>query len=126
MRITAYAKRQSWTRQVQVVTRQLTVAQSDAIREMQSVPQSLAAILRERKERTKLGLRKYTAEAAEQAAESGGDLRLAPKVRDVAAVHSTLWPAETGEGILDVGLLVGKITPALISVDGQRAGDNRR
>jgi len=40
---------------------------------------------------------------------------LARNVRDVAAIHSTLWPAESGEGILDVAFLVGKITPTTIA-----------
>jgi hypothetical protein len=42
--------------------------------------------LSERKDRTKLGLSKYAAEAAERAAESDGDLHLSRNVRDVAAV----------------------------------------
>ena len=37
---------------------------------MQSVPQSLVAILNERKERTRLGLSKFTAEAADYATET--------------------------------------------------------
>src|SRR5438552_17283793 len=68
--VLAHAKRHGWTQQIQVVTEQLTVVQSDAITPVQSVPQSLAAILSERKDRTKLGLSKYAAEAAERAGES--------------------------------------------------------
>jgi hypothetical protein len=79
--------------------------QSDAI----TVPQSLAAILSERKDRTRLGLSKFTAEAAEQAAESGGDLRLSRNVRDVAAVHSTLWPEVQRSEILSLELLSGQV-----------------
>src|SRR5215831_7296934 len=70
--ILAHAKRHGWTQQIQAVTQELSVMQPDAItpvQSVQSVPQSLAAILAERKERTKLGLSKYTAAAAEQAAE---------------------------------------------------------
>ena len=74
--------------------------QSDAITPVQSVADSLAVILSERKDRTKLGLSKYAAEAAERAAESDGDLALARNVRDVAAVHSTLWPETPQPGIL--------------------------
>ena len=59
-----------------------------------SVPQSVAAILSERKERTKLGLSKYAAEAAEEAAEHRDKLGIAGKVRDVSAIHSSLWPEE--------------------------------
>jgi len=81
--------------------------------------QSPAAIvadeLSRNKKRSRLALSRYTVEAAEQAAESSGDLSLARNVRDVAAIHSTLWPAESGEGILDVAFLVGKITPTTIA-----------
>jgi hypothetical protein len=70
--VLAHAKRHGWTQQIQAATGQLTIVQSDAITPVQSVPQSLAAILAERKERTRLGLSKYAAEAAEQAAEASG------------------------------------------------------
>jgi hypothetical protein len=80
--------------------------QSDAITPVQSVPQSIASTLSERKDRTKLGLSKYAAEAAERAGESDGNLDLARNVRDVAAVHSTLWPETPQPGILQVGVLI--------------------
>jgi hypothetical protein len=96
--------------QVQVATRELGVMQSDAITPVQSVPQSIASILNERKERTKLGLSKYAAEAAERAADSDGDLALSRNVRDVAAVHSTLWPEDHNErGILNLAVLTGQV-----------------
>jgi hypothetical protein len=64
--------------------------------------------LSERKNRTKLGLSKYTAEAAERAAESDGDLHLSRNVRDVAAVHSSLWPEDQYErGIVNLNVLAG-------------------
>ena len=109
--VLAHAKRHGWTQQIQVATRELSVMQSDAIAPVQSVAQSLTAILGERKERSKLSLAKYTAEAAEQAADSGGDLRLSRSVRDVAAVHSTLWPDEPQPGILEIALLTGQVKP---------------
>src|SRR5215469_13559511 len=62
--VLAHAKRHGWTQQIQVATRELSVMQSDAIKPVQSVPESLAAILNQRKERSKLGLSKYAAEAA--------------------------------------------------------------
>src|SRR5262249_50592341 len=95
--ILSHAKRHGWTQQIQAATRDLTVMQSDAIapvQSAQSVPQSLAAILAERKARTKLGLSKYTAAAAEEAAEHPDKLEIAGKVKDVAGVHKTLWPEE--------------------------------
>jgi hypothetical protein len=77
---------------------------------MQSVPQSLVAVLSERKERTRLGLSKYAAEAAEQAAEHRDKLGIAGKVKDVASVHKTLWPEENQrEPILNLATLTGQI-----------------
>jgi hypothetical protein len=110
--VLAHAKRHGWTQQIQVATGQLTVMQSDAITPVQSVPQSLAALLHERKERTKLGLSKYTAEVAEQAAGRRDKLAIAGKVKDVAGVHKTLWPGDNQrEEILQIGLLIGEVHP---------------
>jgi hypothetical protein len=84
--------------------------QSDAITPVQSVPQSIAAILGERKERTRLGLSKYAAEAAEQAAEHRDKLGIAGQVKDVAGVHKTLWPEEPKTNqILNIGILTGQV-----------------
>ena len=103
--VLAHAKRHGWTQQIQVATQQ----QSDAITPVQSVPQSSAAILSERKERTRLGLSRYAAEAAEQAAEHRDKLSISGKVKDVADVHKTLWPnqPETNQ-ILNLGVLIGQ------------------
>jgi hypothetical protein len=101
--VLAHAKRHGWTQQIQVATQQ----QSDAITPVQPVPQSIAAILSERKDRTKPGPSKY---AAEQAAEHRDKLGIAGKVKDVAGVHKTLWPdqPETNQ-ILNIGILTGAI-----------------
>jgi hypothetical protein len=75
----------------------------------------LAAILAERKERTRLGLSKFTAEAAEQAADHQDKLGIAGKVKDVAGVHKTLWPEENRrEEILQIGVLIGVDQPVPI------------
>ena len=85
--------------------------QSDAI----TVPQSLASILAERKERTRLGLSKYAAEAAEHAALHPDKLGIAGKVKDVADVHKTLWPEENQrEPILNLAILTGQVKPRAI------------
>jgi len=105
--VLAHAKRHGWSQQIQVATGQLTVMQSDAITPVQSVPQSIASILNERKERTKLGLSKYAAEAAEHAANHPDKLGIAGKVKDVADVHKTIWPAETEQkNILNIGFII--------------------
>jgi hypothetical protein len=124
--VLAHAKRHCWTEQIQVATRELSVMQSDAITPVQSVRQSLVAILSERKDRTKLGLSKFTAEAAEQAAEHRDKLGIAGKVKDVADVHKTLWPnqPETNQ-ILNLGVLIGNIrpTPPERIAEGENSGD---
>jgi hypothetical protein len=75
---------------------------------------ALANVLSERKHRTKLGLSKYAAEAAERAGESDGDLALSRNVRDVAAVHSTLWPDSPHPEILNLAVLIGQVKPQAI------------
>jgi hypothetical protein len=73
---------------------------------------ALANVFSERKHRTKLGLSKYAAEAAEQAAVHRDKLGIAGKVKDVADVQKTLWPnqPETNQ-ILNLGVLIGTIRP---------------
>jgi len=106
--VLAHAKRHGWTQQLQVATREASVMQSDAITPVQSVAETLAVTLSERKHRTKLGLSKYAAEAAERAAESNGDLELSRNVRDVVMIGSTLWPEDQYErGILNLNVLAG-------------------
>jgi len=105
--VLARAKRHGWSQQIQIATREVGVLQSDAITPVQSVPQSIASILAERKERTKLGLSKYTAEAAEHAANHPDKLGIAGKVKDVADVHKTIWPKETEQkNILNIGFII--------------------
>jgi hypothetical protein len=59
-----------------------------------------------------LGLSKYTAEAAEHAANHPDKPGIAGKVKDVAGVHKTLWPEETArEQILQVDFLVNYSPP---------------
>src|SRR6516164_73769 len=120
--VLAHAKRHAWTQQIQVATRELSVMQSDAITPVQpaqSVPQSLAAILAERKDRTRLGLSRYVAQAAEQAALHPDKPGIAGKVKDVAGVHKTLWPEESSQNeILQIGVLIGT-TPVYDAETGE-------
>ena len=78
----------------------------------QSVPQSIAAILSERKDRTKLGLSKYAAEAAEQAAEHRDKLSIAGKVKDLSEIHKNVFPEQSNQsGILSLNVLIGGYRP---------------
>ena len=105
--VLSHAKRHVWTQQIQVATRNAGVMQSDAITPVQSVPQSTASILSERKERTKLGLSKYAAEAAEEAAEHQDKLKISRAAKDVADIHRTIWPEESpNNSILNLAVLI--------------------
>jgi hypothetical protein len=76
---------------------------------------ALASVFSERKDRTKLGLSKYVAEAAEKAADLPKDkLNVAGKVRDVAAIPQTLWPEERSQEIFGLAMLSGQAEPKLI------------
>ena len=104
--VLAHAKRHGWTQQIQVATQQ----QSDAITPVQPVPQSIAAILSERKDRTKLGLRSMPLRLLNRRQSIETSWGLPEKVKDVAGVHKTLWPdqPETNQ-ILNIGILTGAI-----------------
>src|SRR5262249_40297552 len=103
------SKREGWMTSAKAATQRalskpvtnVTRASPDAV----SPADALASVLNERKERSKLGLSKYAAEATERARESDGDRRLSRKERDVAAVHSTLWPEQHQENILTLSVL---------------------
>ena len=122
--VLAHAKRHGWTQQIQVATKEVRALQSNAITPVQSVPQSLAAILSERKERTRLGLSKFTAEAAEQAADHRDKLGIAGKVKDVAGVHKTLWPDQPEtKSILNIAILTGAEKPERV-IDARECQDS--
>jgi hypothetical protein len=86
--------------------------QSDAITPVQSVPQSIAAILSERKDRTKLSLSRYAAEAAEQAAEHRDKLEITQEAKHLSEIHRNLFPeANEQRGILSMQVLIGGYKP---------------
>ena len=100
------SKREGWMVSPKAVTqRALAKSVTRVSPHALSPADALAIVLSERKERSKLGLSKYAAEAAERAGESDGDLGLSGKVRDVAAVHQTVWPEQHQENILTLSVL---------------------
>jgi transposase-like protein len=126
-----HAKRHRWTQQIKAATSSSNVIAPVSsgviapVQSVQSVPQTVAAILSERKERTKLGLSKYAAEAAEEAAEHRDKLEIAGKVKDVAGVHKTLWPDQPQTNqILNLAILTGAERPQRVIRDseGQDSG----
>lgn len=74
--------------------------QSPAINPSDALQNTLA----ERKDQTRLNLSRYVVDASKKAAKSAGDLEIAPRVKEVAAVAGHVWPevkgAEQGEGTL--------------------------
>src|SRR4029450_1853723 len=111
------SKREGWMTSVKATTqRALAKPVTTVSPDVLSPADALANVFSERRDRTKLGLSKYAAEAAERAGESDGDLTLSRNVRDVAAVHSTLWPEDHNErGILNLDILTGKVQIGIVA-----------
>ena len=63
--------------------------------------------LEDSKRESTLNLAKFTQRASKKAAEHKNPLEVARKVRDVAGVYSTLWPAEEHTELIDGGILLG-------------------
>jgi hypothetical protein len=107
------SKREGWMASPETVAqRALAKAVTNVSPNALSPAAALANVLNERKERTKLGLSKFTAEAAEQAAEHPDKLGIAGKVKDVASVHGTLWPEEERrEPIINLAIVTGEFQP---------------
>jgi hypothetical protein len=111
------SKREGWMTSVKATTqRALAKPVTSVSPDVLSPADALANVFSERRDRTKLGLSKYAAEAAERAGESDGNLTLSRNVRDVAAVHSTLWPEDHNErGILNLDILTGKVQIGIVA-----------
>ncbi len=78
------------------------------VRTVSSPADAQAKALRECKDRSKVALARYSAEASEDAAKHKNKLKIARAVRDVAAVHSSLWPEDHNErGIVNLNVLAG-------------------
>jgi len=88
--VLAHAKRHGWAKQIEVAKTKAPAVQSNAI----TPAEAAANVLSTRKDKSRLNLSKYVADASQTAAKSQGDLTIARHVKDVAAVHSTLWPEE--------------------------------
>jgi hypothetical protein len=79
---------------------------------------ALANVFSERKHCTKLSLSKYVAEAREELAEHEEKPSMTRRARDIADVHSTLWPVEQKqETILNLGVLIGTNPPRNINIE---------
>jgi hypothetical protein len=76
---------------------------------VQTGAETLATALAHNKQRSKLGLSTYAAEAAEEAAKHPKKLKIARAVRDVSAVAASLWPVEAEPGILNVAVLCAPV-----------------
>jgi hypothetical protein len=104
------SKREGWMASPKTVAQRALAKPVTSVSPVALSPaHALANVFSERKDRTKLGLSKYAAEAAEQAAEHRDKLGIAGKVRDVSAIHSSLWPEEprTNEILPGWRILIG-------------------
>ena len=68
-----------------------------------------------------LGLARFSARAAQAAAEHPKPLEIARKARDAAAVHSALWPEVQRQEILSLELLSGRIEIKDVDKDGDKS-----
>jgi hypothetical protein len=105
------SKREGWMASAKAVAQRALAKPVTSVSPSALSPaDALVNVLSERKHRTKLGLSKYAAEAAERAADSDGDLALSRNVRDVVVIGSTLWPEDQYErGILNLNVLAGNV-----------------
>jgi uncharacterized protein YjcR len=119
--VLAHAKRHGWTQQIQVATQQ----QSDAITPVQSVPQSLAAILQEHERETRLSLARSARRMAKYAEQA--TLREAPYVHKAAQVasitHSWGEKEKNPNAILNVAILTGAEKPQRV-IDARECQDS--
>jgi hypothetical protein len=83
---------------------------------------TLRRLLRSRQSRQRQ--RPATVLPAEQAAEHRDKLGIAGKVKDVASVHKTPWPDETGnKPLFNIGILTGTI-PVYDVVETRRSQES--
>ena len=91
--VLAYAKRHDWTREIQTAKQAITVRPNSI-----TPTEAAATVLGARKDKSRSHLSKYVEDASRTAASSDGDLEIALQVKDVAAVHSRIWPEEPQQG----------------------------
>jgi hypothetical protein len=85
---------------------------------------ALATALRGHRNRSTLALGQWTAEASEAALQAKDKLAIAKRVRDVASVHSILWPNESVTEILSLGVLTGSVPVRDAAGTGSNAAGN--
>lgn len=108
--VLAHAQRNGWTREIEAVKR--TTAKKAEITPAEAV----VDILSNRKDNSRLHLSKYVVDASRTAANSDGDLGIARQVKDVAAVHSTLWPEQPHQGSYTTPGLAVYAKQAIVSI----------
>jgi len=102
------SKREGWMASPKAVAQRalakpVTNVSPDAL----SPADALANVFRERRQRCKLGLSQYAAEAAEEAAEHQDKLKISRATKDVADIHRTIWPEESANNsILNLAVLI--------------------
>jgi hypothetical protein len=82
---------------------------SNPIQSPVSPSDAIAVALSSHKQRSTAALGQFVAEASEEALQGKDRLGKAKRVRDVAAIHTSLWPAESRPALLAVGILIGSV-----------------
>jgi hypothetical protein len=103
----SWARTHKWKKMVLVKERPAVALHGNH----QSSGKDAADLLRESLEKSRdastFNLAQYTENASRKAAEHKNPLEVARKVRDVAGVYSTLWPAEEHSELIEGSILIG-------------------
>lgn len=74
------------------------------------IADTVAAEHSKNKHESRINLGRYAVSASKEAVSAENKLKIARNVRDIAAVHSTLWPEDQYErGILNLNVLAGAV-----------------
>lgn len=115
--ICSWAKRYGWKR---VIIRRMSANSlsggqeqspkalpSETQQECKTPSEAIEQSLRGHRNRSVVALAQWTAEASEEAAQAPEKLANSKRVKDVAQVHSILWPVDTHTTIIDFDILTG-------------------
>src|SRR4029077_7807174 len=116
--ICSWAKRYGWRRVIiqRTISHQPSsggqgkkpiTSPSETQQECKTPSEALEQSLRGHRNRSVIALASWTAAAAEEAKSDSQKLANSRRVKDVAQVHSILWPAETQTAIIDFDILTG-------------------
>lgn len=107
--VLGWARNYNWTKAESITE----TGQSKGNHEAITPSNGLQTAIESHKSRSQFALGRYVADTAEHAAniKSGArKLNKARQVRDLAAIHSTLWPTDRTTNLLAIGILTGSVS----------------